>query len=301
MSSVSWAARFARRVSGLLFMAAVAMPAHAGFVTFDVGGSSDPSSIQPTVDAFRAALGTPNNGNAPGPLPGGRREINWDGGGTTSASQDAAPLTAFTDIRGATVFTPGVGFLQTPLNDLALTSINASYATTFSTFSPLRIFTPLGSNITDVTFYTPGSNGAIEATVSAFGAVFSDVDLPFVTSLQFFDMADILLQTSYVSPGTEPDGSLAFLGMIADAGEQIARVRITTGNAPLGPTDGDLVDVVVMDDFLYSEPGSVHAVPEPTSLMLALIAILGAVVLRPVSRRVTPVTTASGDRNGQRI
>ena len=34
-----------------------------------------------TVDAFRTALGDPNNGNNPGPLASGRREINWDGGG----------------------------------------------------------------------------------------------------------------------------------------------------------------------------------------------------------------------------
>ena len=43
------------------------------------------ASIQSMVDEYRAALGAPN-GNAPGPiLTGGRREINWDGGG------DAAP------------------------------------------------------------------------------------------------------------------------------------------------------------------------------------------------------------------
>src|SRR5215217_8993497 len=39
------------------------------------------ASIQSSVDAFRAALGNPNNGNAPGPIANGRREINWDGGG----------------------------------------------------------------------------------------------------------------------------------------------------------------------------------------------------------------------------
>ncbi len=43
-------------------------------------------SIQSTVDAYRAALGEPNNGIGPNNLdpsgePIGRREINWDGGG----------------------------------------------------------------------------------------------------------------------------------------------------------------------------------------------------------------------------
>ena len=40
------------------------------------------ASIQGTVDAYRAALGDPNNGNGPAAAdPTGRREINWDGGG----------------------------------------------------------------------------------------------------------------------------------------------------------------------------------------------------------------------------
>src|SRR6059036_281748 len=46
---------------------------------FQAAGA-DAASIQSSVDAFRAALGNPNNGNNPGPLLDGRREINWDGG-----------------------------------------------------------------------------------------------------------------------------------------------------------------------------------------------------------------------------
>jgi hypothetical protein len=69
------------------------------------------------------------------------------------------------------------------------------------------------------------------------------------------------------------DGSLSFLGAVGNAGEQIARVRITTGNAALGPNDdnGGPTDVVVTDDFFYSEP---IAVPEPTSLGLVGFAAL---------------------------
>ncbi|HZD96466.1 MAG TPA: hypothetical protein VE133_19550, partial [Candidatus Sulfotelmatobacter sp.] len=47
-------------------------------VVFQAAGSSA-ASIQSTVDAFRTAVGDPNNGNNPGPLQSGRREINWDG------------------------------------------------------------------------------------------------------------------------------------------------------------------------------------------------------------------------------
>lgn len=49
---------------------------------------------------------------------------------------------------------------------------NATYAKTFSTLSPLRLFGPVGSNVTDVLFFLPGSNGAEAATVSGFGAAF---------------------------------------------------------------------------------------------------------------------------------
>ena len=48
-------------------------------VVFQAAGPNA-ASIQSSVDAFRAALGIPNNGNNPGPLSHGRREINWDGG-----------------------------------------------------------------------------------------------------------------------------------------------------------------------------------------------------------------------------
>jgi hypothetical protein len=51
-------------------------------VVFQAAGPTA-DSIQSTVDEFRAALGDPN-GNTPGPLAGGRREINWDGGSTTN-------------------------------------------------------------------------------------------------------------------------------------------------------------------------------------------------------------------------
>src|SRR4030095_13075183 len=55
------------------------------------GPNSD--SIQSSVDAFRAALKGVNNGNSPGPLLLGRREINWDGGGNVDAT--TAPVTPF--------------------------------------------------------------------------------------------------------------------------------------------------------------------------------------------------------------
>ena len=176
-----------RPVFGLLCLAIIATPSRAGFTLFSMGGDATPASIQATVDNFRAALGNPNNGNNIGPFSGGRREINWDGGGTaTTAAVSGPTLTAFQNARGATFTTPGTGFLQTPLNVTEFTSLNASYATEFGLFSTQRLFTPVGSNITDATFSVSGSNGATPATVRGFGAVFSDVDTANQTKMEFF-------------------------------------------------------------------------------------------------------------------
>ncbi len=272
----------AARVAATLICATVlAAPVRAGFDLFTVGGTSAPASIQAKVDEFRAALGDPNNGNAAGPLGSGRREINWDGGGATTAAVSGSTLSAFTNTRGATFTTPGTGFLQTPLNVAELTGIQASYETTFNTFSPVRVFTPTGSNITDITFSLPGSAGATPATVSAFGAVFSDVDLTNTTTIELFDLANASLLLLNVPPQTSVDApvGLSFAGAEANAGERIARIRITTGNQALGLPDsnGNPVDVVVMDDFLYAEP---QAVPEPGAGLLAAISVLAASALR---------------------
>jgi hypothetical protein len=273
-----WTVR-AAMMSGVLGAALAVSSARAGFTIFTAGGDATPASIQATVDAFRTALGSPNNGNNPGPLASGRREINWDGGGATLSTSSGTPLTACTNNRGATFTTPGTGFLQTPLADPAFVAINPTYATTFSAFSPIRIFTPLGSNITDAAFAIPGSSGAVVSTVNGFGAVFSDVDVANQTKLQFFDVSNNPLFTVAAPTGTVPSGSLSFIGAIANAGERISRVRITTGNAALGPNDnnGDPTDVVVMDDFLYSEP---TAVPEPTGLLLGAIGIVAMTMAR---------------------
>ena len=245
-------------------------------IIFSASGA-DAAAIQNTVDAFRAGLGA-NNGNVAGSQPTGHREINWDGGGATNSSSSGSPLTAFTNTRGATFTTPGTGFLQTPLADPVFIGINPTYATTFSTFSPLRIFTPTGSNVTDSAFSIPGTSGATAATVGGFGAVFSDVDVANQTTIQFFDTGNNLIFTAAAPRGTVPTASLSFVGAIANAGERIARVRITTGNSALGPNDanGDTTDVVVMDDFLFAEPA---AVPEPAGLALVTMGIIG--LIRP--------------------
>jgi hypothetical protein len=293
----------------VLMIAAITLAApgtsEADFILFSVGGDTTNASIQGTVDSFRAALGNPVNGNAPGPLASGRREINWDGGGATTSSPGGTPFTVFFNSRGAGITTPGTGFLQTPLDSAAnapeLATLNPTYVgagSPFNDFSPVRIFTPVASNITDVTFIIPGSaptnvfGTGTPATVSAFGAIFTDVDLASSTSVQLFNiLGNPLTGVVNVPTGTVPgvafpDQTLSFLGLVANAGEQIGRVRITTGTAALGPTDNPAqgADMVVMDDFIYAEP---RAVPTPASLTLMSAGLVG--VLAYAWRRRTPV------------
>src|SRR5207302_5530048 len=152
-------------------------------VVFQAAGPSG-ASIQSTVDAFRAVPGfETNNGNNPGPLKNGRREINWDGGNPNVMDTTApvTPFNVFLNTRGSQFNTPGLGLSQAPPSGgpqggLAVLFANPTYAKTFRTFSPSRLFTPVGSNITNASFFIPGTNGTVPATVRGFGAVFTDVD-----------------------------------------------------------------------------------------------------------------------------
>src|SRR6266496_2187583 len=142
----------------------------------------DAASIQSTVDAFRAALGD-NHGNNPGPLQKGRREINWDGGNPNLMDTTApvTPFLVFLNTRGSQFKTPGLGLSQAPPSGgaqggLAVLFGNPTYAKIFTAFSRSRLFTPVGSNITEASFSIPGTNGTASAAVRGFGAVFTDVD-----------------------------------------------------------------------------------------------------------------------------
>jgi hypothetical protein len=76
------------------------------------------------------------------------------------------------------VTTPGTGFVQAPLDGLVATFGNDTYARIFQPFSPVRLFSPVGSNQTEVDFFVPGSQGTIPATTTGFAAVFTDVERP---------------------------------------------------------------------------------------------------------------------------
>jgi hypothetical protein len=222
------------------------------FVGYSAAGAGA-TDIQAGVDAFRNAVGNPNNGNASGPLASGRREINWDGGGAAAAATTfPVPMETFNTApvaRGAVFTTPGTSFEISGQPSPEFADLNGTYPGIFTTFSAPRLFTPLGSNITDVLFFRPGTD--VPATTSAFGAVFTDVDVAATTSLEYFNRADESIGKVFVPPANL---GLSFVGVIFTE-QRIARVRITTGTAAPGPDDNPgSVDIVVMDDFIYGEP-----------------------------------------------
>jgi hypothetical protein len=245
-------------------------------VVFQAAGPNI-ASIQSMIDAFRAALGGINNGNVAGPLADGRREINWDGGGSTATSPAPTPFDGFLLGRGARFITPGSGFVQAPVEGLATTFANPAYADIFQAFSPVRLFSAVGSTRTDARFFIPGG-GELPAATRGFGAIFSDVDLqePVVvkdehknpkqvkpTTMVFSDANGKVLHTAVV-PASKGDASLSFVGVLfTDA--RIARVRIQAGTAAPGANDTGKSDVVMMDDFIYGEP---QAVEGPAAIRL---------------------------------
>jgi hypothetical protein len=229
------------------------------------------ASLEGAVDAYRRALGNPNNLNNPGPLASGRREINWDGGSPTvlATTLPVTPFNTFLNTRGSQFTTPGSGLSQAPPSGgpqggLAVLFNNQTYATIFSTFSPSRLFTPVGSNITEGLFFIPGtSSGATPgtpATVRGFGAVFTGVRAPGnngpSTQLEYFDKDGNLIFTGFVPPSPHNNG-LSFFGIVFEDA-RVARVRITTGDVAPGPNDDRVHDIVMMDDFFYGEPQSLQ-------------------------------------------
>jgi len=262
---------------GLLFSPA----AFSGFTVFEAAGAN-PAAITATRDAFRTSVGGGTTAGANGSFGGLRREINWDGVPDMFSDPNALPANFFNvnSPRGAVFSTPGTGFLVSA-NSGGSTPILFGFPNEFQTFSAQKLFSAVNSNITDVQFFLPGTSTA--TTTSAFGLVFVDVEVANSTRLDFFDLQNNLIFSRTALVGGNQ--GLTFLGGVANAGELIARVRITSGtntlvaNGSLGNVNDD---IVVMDDFLYAEPLAIGAVPEPQSyaLMLAGLGLVGWVARR---------------------
>jgi hypothetical protein len=220
-----------------------------------VTGAGD---IRPTVDEYRGLLG-PDNGGGPDRHASGRREISWDSVPDQYAEPNALPPDFFNAAtapraRGAVLETPGdrvavSARLGNPAGvPVRFGNINPTYTARFRTFSPERLFSPIGSNVVNLRFYVPGTTEP--AAVRGFGAVYTDVELKETAAFQFFDVRGKSLGRF---PVPVSKNGLSFLG-VAYPSAIVGRVRIVYGNSKLGPNDSKRYDVAVMDDFIYGEP-----------------------------------------------
>ena len=131
----------------------------------------------------------------------------------------------------------------------------------------------MNSNITDINFFFAGTNDV--AATSAFGVIFTGVEDYGQTKMEFFDaQGSLIYQQNALVSG---NAGFSFLGAVASGSSVISRVRLTSGlatiasNGVLGQAHGDLV---AMDDFLYAEPSTVAAVPEPSTFALMAAGLL---------------------------
>lgn len=267
-----------RSCMALLASAALAgsLPAQAAFTVFEATGT-DPASITAARDGLRSAIGGGTSAAAHGDFGGLRREINWDGVPDARTDPNLLPGDFFntTSPRGAVFGTPGSGFLVSANSGGAVPEL-FGFPGDLQAFSAQKLFGIVGSNTMDIRFFVPGTNAV--ATTRAFGAVFVDLennDAVDSTTMRFFDLDDNEIFSRTV-PATNVTRSLSFLGAMANAGEQIARVTITTPNNFLlsnGVRLNETNDFVIMDDFIYATPA---AVPEPGTWAML---VMGAGVL----------------------
>ncbi len=225
-----------------------------GSTMTEIAGAGD---ITKVVNLYRSLLGS-DNGGAPGSHPTGRREINWDSVPDELAAPHFLPPDFFNAptaprARGAVLDTPGQGVMvsakggnptHTPVR---FGNINPTYPDLFKTFSPERLFSPIGSNIVELTFFVPGTQ--TPALVRGFGAVYTNVSTDH-TAFEYYDAQGNSLGKFAVP--LAPQG-LSFLGVMFDQ-PVIAHVRIQYGSVALGPNDGPDTNVAVMDDFIFGEP-----------------------------------------------
>ena len=282
-------------IAALSFAALVLfIPTHAPaqVVRSGAGPNNTDATLLAARDAFRIDIGGGTTAGANGSFGGLRREINWDGVPATQSAPNLLLANFFntTSPRGVVFSTAGTGFEVSGATTDAgagqpaaqnFGNINVTYTATFGQFSAQRLFTAIGSNVTDVTFFIPGT--ATTATVTGFGSIFTDVDTAGTTKIQYFDQSNASLGTFNVPTATGSAG-ISFLGVSFTGGVKVSRVQITSGNAALGAAvnDGGATDLVVMDDFIYSEP---TGVPEPSTLGLCAVGLAGLLSARKRNRR----------------
>lgn len=239
-----------------IFLAAVVLaackkgqgPAN-GILVFSANGD-----ISGTLESFRLRLGNLNT--APGAT-GGRREVNWDGV-PDSLSGIKLPNDFFNPTAAGAPTGRQRGLVYAGLNDAMVsktgfTEVNALAASDFAAFSGSKTFAVVNANEWPVEFKVAGQ--ATSAGVKGFGLIAADVDKANSSYAEFFNGSTSL--GKYYFPVRTAGSAFSFLGVYFTQAT-ITKVNIGhEGRLSDGEKDissGGSKDLVVFDDFVYSEP-----------------------------------------------
>jgi hypothetical protein len=228
--------------------------------------ASGASEVATTIAAFKAAIGGANNGAVTGSQPTGFRQITWDDVPDNLASPNEFPVDYYntTSPRGLLMAVVGLPYFThfrvsadaaNPSSAAPLFGdINAAYPALFTAYSPERIFNVftanpfyIGGGQFKVDFHVAGST--TPATVSGFGAVFTDVNLANVSSLEYLDADGRSLGKFFVPPAAGHQ-TVSFLGVLFPTA-RVSSVIITAG---MNDFEDATHDAVALDDFVYAEP-----------------------------------------------
>jgi hypothetical protein len=212
--------------------------------------------INGAITDFRNLFGNLNT--TPGATDG-RREINWDGVPDNMVGQ-ALPNDFFNPTEAGApiarqrglIYAAGGGEFQ--VSNTNFSDIDPASAGELSTFSGTKTFANISTNLWPIGFQVAGETTA--AFSKGVGIVFSDVDLPNSTSLEFFE-GEKSLGKFFVPPHTTTS-SFSFLGVYFPGNERITKVQVKhDGILSDGEKDisaGGPHDLVIFDDFIYGEP-----------------------------------------------
>jgi hypothetical protein len=210
--------------------------------------------ITAKLTEFRNLLGNLNNTTG---LTSGRREVNWDGV-PDSLEGKSIPGDFFNPTEPGSQVSLQRGLVyaiadNARVSKTGFSDINSNASSEFSSFSGNKTFSVVNANRWPVSFEVPGQNR--EASVKGFGAVFSDVDKANSTSIEFFNGQASLGQ--FFVPPHNNQNSFSFLAVYFP-NAVITEIHIShEGKLIDGEKDitqGGSRDLIVLDDFIYSEP-----------------------------------------------
>ena len=212
--------------------------------------------INATLNDFRNLLGNLNT--SPGAT-NGRREVNWDGVPDSLVGK-ALPNDFFNATAAGSPVTRQRGLLyaanggEFQVSNNNFSTIDPAASSEFSAFSGAKTFANVTANAWPISFQVAGETTA--AFARGVGIVFSDVDLANSTSLEFFEGNRSL--GKFFAPPHVGASSFSFLVVYFPGNERITKVEVKhQGILMDGQKDisnGGQNDLVIFDDFIYSEP-----------------------------------------------